>query len=800
MQNLKIGTYTVNGEHGEAEELRLCMFNGRSDFTLLKMAADCGFPRGFPVVVNIKTGKLLMSGFYPKFANDDEQKDSFLEESKSAQRLTVVRKWSGYLTGCVLYKVNGVLGYIVTSKKSAEPESPFVQKGRELWVELMTPHALKILWDSKVRSVWAETMTHTDQKHGAKVTKESVVITGAGVEITKDTIRPTVLGDDDLFDLLQKAGLEQYCATPIHPNADIIEKFVLAIQKDRDHMTERKFQQLLKSFGLNTDSRHMSILGDRLEGLILKFKFTNGSFKILKYKFPGYTKVTMCVRSCSSSEDGLTPLGSGESWKPTFRFIRAIESFVNRWVFGEENRSYYRGLLMVYGKLYDSRLQAYDPNNPTAVGPWIEAADDLDQMLENGAEIKSFTGADLKEHIIPYTLILTLGPIGSGKTTASKVLARLLGLDEIDGDILGLNEETVLALGAERNFLTLSRIACSLAEGRTPIVSTNGGALLGAGMKFVGIETVENMIGSPVNVITVVPGPGKSWGQQISTEFLDQIYGNKQRVVDTVKGRLKRKAEAGEPPMKPGDETGLCNRLSTQSLKNYPIVQKIMEQTLATSNGCLTFPLVHDGKVAEPPSELLMTLPDFESPGPIRSLQCKQLRDLYMVQARDIVADMAPEVAAKYGKKNLSGLAKACGQNKVYHETKMFSKSLVDVPLQTESKDSEEKMQRWQLTILDLQKHSVALCVILMDDTSDRHLTVNNGHHKAVQMREVARAYNSDAKELTLSATITEGKKPNITTTTANVTYPLRESNDRYALVKTLATLRYLAPSFIYGN
>ena len=109
-------------------------------------------------------------------------------------------------------------------------------------------------------------------------------------------------------------------------------------------------------------------------------------------------------------------------------------------------------------------------------------------------------------------------------------------------------------------------------------------------------------------------------------------------------------------------------------------------------------------------------------------------------------------------------------------------------------------MSRCQLTILDLKEQTVALALILMDDTSDRHLTVNPGNHKPFQMREVARAYNSEAKEITLSATIVEGKKPNLVTNTFDVTYPLRENSDRYALVKTSATLNYLAPSYVFGE
>lgn len=808
LDSLKVSSYSVVGENGEAD-LRLCMLNGLSDTILMKMGRDIGVPRGFPVVVNVKTQEVFMSGFYYKFENDDEQKQSFLEEAKRASSLTVLRKWSGYLTSAVLYKIDNYIGFIVTSKKSADPESPHVQAGRDRWSEILTPAILEKLWKANVRSVWAETMTWCDQKHGARVNKQSVIITGAGVGVDKDTVRPHVIGDDALFTLLQSCGLTDYCAVPIAVTREKIEPFVSAVQKDRDFMTERNFQALLKSCQLNHHSRHMDILGDRLEGLILKFYFADGTSQILKYKFPGYTKVTMCVRSCCFSTDTLKMLGvptqKGGQWRPSFRFIRAIESFVVRWVFDDTNRNYFRGLLLMYGEIYDRHAQAYNPDDPYAIGPWITAADELDTLVQNGASVQPLTSSDLKTTVKTYTMYVVLGPIGVGKSTAGRILARILNLREIDGDILDLTEETVLLLGAERNPLTLSRIAYALAEGKIPIISTGGGAFLGPGMRLTGIDHIENMIGAPINVIPLMPGPGETWGRGVpDKEFSESIYYDKQRVVAAVEGRIERKTEAGAPTMKPGEVQGLCNKLSQLSQKNLPIAMNIVAKALAgvtagsSDDVTVTFPCAYDGKMVDPTADIVKNLSQHKSPGPVRYLNGNQHRALYLIEGRTLDLD---DLKDKFGKKLCDKLSNSVCQRKVHHETLVWSRS--PVALDTEAtnilKDEEAKepIQLTQLTMIHVPNKEIAWACILMDNDSHRHLTVNAGPHKDAMMRAVAEAYNSEAKEITLEATVAEGKPPNRKYNSFDVTYPLQGNTDTFVLIKTKVEARYLASSVL---
>jgi energy-coupling factor transporter ATP-binding protein EcfA2 len=451
------------------------------------------------------------------------------------------------------------------------------------------------------------------------------------------------------------------------------------------------------------------------------------------------------------------------------------------------------------------RLIEYDPNNPTAVAPWIVAADDLDQMINEGYKIKPFTKAMLTESIKAYTMFLTIGPIGCGKTTASDMLAKKLpNTIHVDGDTLNdMDEQTVLALGPERNYHTISKVAKCMVAGKIPILSTGGGVLLGVHNKVTGISEIENLVKGPVRVILVVPGPGECWGNVLPKDFLKHTYENKHRVIDTVTCRFKRREEAGEQAMKPGEVSNLCAKLANISSKNWSIAQMIIEKIEQTST-CLTFPLVHNGEIPEPPPWLLESIPQ-PSPDPTQSLMVTQHRDLYLVEPCDICADMPPDVKNMFTKKERSSLVAFFGSDRVCHKTLLFSPKPVTVSVQTDSKDSEDSKDskeeiRRQLTIFNLKDMSIAFCVIMMDETSDQHLTVKSGNHKPVQMRTVAGAYNSGAKEVTLSATITEGKRPNQTITTVDVTYPLRKTNTEFAVVETHVTIKRIGETFIYGK
>lgn len=72
----------------------IVMVKGNNDGALIKLGAECGFPRGFPVlwVPNVITRYF---GFLPKFENDDRQQIDFFDDKIDSIRF--FKKWSGFL-------------------------------------------------------------------------------------------------------------------------------------------------------------------------------------------------------------------------------------------------------------------------------------------------------------------------------------------------------------------------------------------------------------------------------------------------------------------------------------------------------------------------------------------------------------------------------------------------------------------------------------------------------------------------------------------------------------------------------
>ena len=788
----KIKMYRIGGY----AELRLVLINGKTDWFMHKMAERFGMPRGFPVIVNCITGEVIASGFYPKFAND-AQTVSFLVKANRATRLTVLRKWSGYLTGLIMYKTSkGNINCIVCSKKSADTDSPYVIGGKNLWKKILTQRALHKLWDADIRTVWAETLTKEDQKHATVVKRPHLIITGAGMRIDSHTIRPKVIGDAELADLLKSVGLSKYVAVAINIPKNIIETFVNELTEKRDYMTETLFRMILRKYKLPSDSLHMSIVGDRLEGLILKFHFKDGSCTIEKYKFAGYTKCTMCVRTCSggsnsNSETKYTPLGSNVDmnlWTPSFSYARAIEAFVQRWVFTEKARRYYRGLMLAYGEIYDKHLPLYNPNDPTAVGPWITAADELDRRISRGFVIRELSALELKQQLgTPLFLIVLLGPVGSGKTTAAELLADSLGIPHIDGDTLGLTEDLVRVLKAERNFTTVSQIARTLACHGIALVSTGGGAL-GSGWKkwsFTGIQSLEDMLNAPVELIVFTPSCRWQYGLP-SKEKLQAMYADKEYVRKVTEQRMTRAEQK--------ISKSICNMVATKSAKNAPIAQEICEATKSH----FQFPHAMGSKKMVNPHPAIMKyflqLVNNDRPT-ISRIFYRQRRGLFLIHEHEM---KLPDVLSKkLSKKEIRKLNETCSQS-IGHDTEAYEVDAVSFDLETEDEYNTGKRKALRLTMFSVEENGVSRAwdLVVLDE-GDRHLTINSGKHQNAMMREVARTYNKDVEKITLTATVTKGKGMERVKKDVDITYPLRENTDKFILVATPVEVQFLLRVFI---
>ena len=117
---------------------------------------------------------------------------------------------------------------------------------------------------------------------------------------------------------------------------------------------------------------------------------------------------------------------------------------------------------------------------------------------------------DKKHNIIPF--IISLGPIGSGKSTISTVLE---GCDpskfkHIDGDILDLPSGMVYKLGSERNDYTIYKLVEQIHKNIIPILSVGGGQLISRDRRFTLIDYLNSIFLSrvtfqPIIVLPIMP-------------------------------------------------------------------------------------------------------------------------------------------------------------------------------------------------------------------------------------------------------------------------------------------------------
>lgn len=460
----------------------LIFLNGKSDSVLMEWAKLCFFPRGLPLIFDEHKNKVVSnSGFLPKFDNDHHGHDRTTNIFKDVYKMRITKKFSGHLTGVVLYLSDtGLPTFAVVSKKSADPETKFVLEPYRLWDSMLTPNKIEYLFKKGITTLWGECLGKYDQTHGSAVKEESIVLTSAGVtsEFSSNN-SPKSITNDDLFDLLSEVGLDRYMVKPyIFTNSETIMKFGNELSENRDVMTNSLFNDILSKYDVDENDQHGRFLGNRLEGVIINLLTSEGS-KIVKYKFTPYVVLTMFLREASNA--GTTKMGVIENgqWKPSYDTVIAIDKFVSRWVFDPANNDYYRGYCLRLSEIQDSMDDTDDP-----VAKWIRA----DQQISTET-VKPVSKEELELSILSSSrnVICVVAPVGYGKSSFADTLCQHLNekyqtdkFVHIDGDKCGFIPnlpEDALVLGQERNSVFLAIILKLLSEGKMPVISCGGGVL-----------------------------------------------------------------------------------------------------------------------------------------------------------------------------------------------------------------------------------------------------------------------------------------------------------------------------------
>lgn len=477
----------------------LVMVVGINDGILIKFANQYAFPRGFPIIWNNHVS-MQYFGFYPKFSNDERQTMDDISEFDNIIGLEFFKKWSGFLGQLIVFEIDNNIYWTVTSKNSADNTSIYVQDAKRLFEPLMTTELIDTLIRQQLH-ICAEIISLNDQVHGTKPKSESVIVTAIGKGQYYNLTEKIINNNSNLsfVDFLDNNDLVAFCINHKLPcdsaiiinNADIAINFMTTLSKNRDFMTDNKLDEMVKTYSADISVRkgtinHFDILGNCLEGLVIKLFYPNSSCCVRKYKFAGYTIRTLLLRQ------------EFENFVMNYKLITAAKRFVNGWCVSDIGREYWYNFAMHCFLLRPTFIPL-----DTNCGIHIQVADIIQDKLANvNSSPETISANDQLQNMIidktDGTVIICVGPIGSGKTTFVESLCSKAKdlLVPIDGDDLGLGMDTTMKLGSERNDYSRWLIMKILMAGQVPVISTGGAVMIPQGK----IQTIQQLIYSTVKL------------------------------------------------------------------------------------------------------------------------------------------------------------------------------------------------------------------------------------------------------------------------------------------------------------
>lgn len=569
----------------------LIMIVGMKDNVLIKLAHQCGFPRGFPIlwIVGIS---MQYFGFYPKFSNDVKQKPDNLSEINTVTKIDFFKKWSGFLSQVLAFEINGQVYWTVTSKNSADCNSLFISDAKRLFEPLMTNNVVEQMTQQRLHFC-AEIMSKNDQVHGSRVLTESPVITLVGIGKFYDLAKPIKDNDKLFVKFLTNQDLVCFCKENNLPcdsaitisNTYASRNFLSELSKNRDFMTDIGLQKIINKFESDINImtgtvNHADILGDCLEGLVIKLYKTNGSTEIKKYKFANYTIRTMLLRS--------------EFQKFSFdsNLIRQTESYTDHWCVSQEGKEFWKNFALECFMEYND----HHPVDPI-VGSHILVAELIGLRANEISDALVRFNQKLSNKSL-NTIIICIGPIGSGKTTfANKLAASNSKFVVIDGDILDLGIETTMKLSVERNDYTRWKIIEAIMMGKIPIVSCGGGILFSSGKNqmFNLPQQILTTLKIQCKIIVCIPSNDCQQVMLSDSNFnVDNLYKRK----DLVRATVIRRIKSGEWSL---DKKFLTGKVSEQTAINNFVNfiaskseenMKFAKQLIAIANCVFTYPLI----------------------------------------------------------------------------------------------------------------------------------------------------------------------------------------------------------------
>jgi len=606
--NIKLSFYSI-GNFGRPAYL--VMLTCHIDSILMKLAKDCGLPRGMPIY--FVPGKFIkLQGFLPKFDNDDHAKSVTGTFWQNVKSLTGWFKLSGFLGSIsALRAENGDIIVTITSKNSANENSEFVSNLKDIVKDYPKFGELVDYLADNNLCIYGEVMHMLDQQHGYAYHMNSMVVTSisnARIISDEDGV-PSFPSDDtnpriisyltptEVDAICERFGLLRAPRFVITNSVDILA-FGLALEANRDRMTLSSLLSISEQFGVewigDVSLHNRLIVGNIIEGLILNLIYDDNTKNTFKYKFAEYVIVTMLIRQLF--KNGIEENTASK-----------VQWFLNTWVITDEGKAYWkriaRAVIIAYRKKLVPEVEG--------IGSHITYATAVKAMSDSEIDALALEYDDCRDKDFIAQVHLILGPVGLGKTTFS---SRLLGQFNdasiqavcIDGDTLnGLSSEDTLKLGQERNPLTVYSIVDAIRKGSVPIISTGGGAL--GGKDF--ISSIESMLlGVKVQLVVYLPSYTVSkftFGVGFDTLDLDGLY-NSDLTKSLVRSAVMQRLALGKWTCKKGMKpSSFCDSIVKISCGNLQFASAFAEIAHSIS----LFPVISE-KNYTTINELQVSLPE----------------------------------------------------------------------------------------------------------------------------------------------------------------------------------------------
>jgi hypothetical protein len=547
----------------ETDGVHLVMINSRFDNDLIYCANKYKFPRGCPVLW--MPGHFVdFRGFYPKFDNDDIQRDIFDSTLlQGAVKLSFFKKWSGFLLHVIAWKdEHGGYKWTVATKKNADNGSKYNAFGRELVSKLIDlKEASFIRHLAEERMYLGGEAMHEKDEHGYITKTNALVVTCIGSGLFADVLGPKANEDQPLMQYKTVRDVATFCEghglmydSAVTVTGDL-RRFVMEnLLQDRDRLTNSMVDAILQSGfpGMTVvpgTADHATIAGNVLEGFVFNLEYGDGTKYTTKVKLPHYTWKTMFLRVWL---EGVCPMKkthqNGErSYVETIVSPQSlvgltldagkteadIDSFLQRWCCSSDGKRYFDKFLKAAVVLIRDNWTQCLPEEDThrvhvRLGEHVEhlSAEALDAVSRR-FYASPHGGMDVSAP--PISIWVCLGPVGAGKSALGTLLGQCVEnlkssfpFEVIDADEIVSNGLT-FTLGSERNAATKTKLWSAISRGRVPIISAGGGQFVrdvsGDAKVFSLKEDVVRIFGRKCRIVVWFP-ERRSKGDAGIGEFL----------------------------------------------------------------------------------------------------------------------------------------------------------------------------------------------------------------------------------------------------------------------------------------